>query len=220
MFFKAVIFDLDGTLLNSLDDLGDSMNNMLERHGYPVHSIESYKYMIGDGAALFVKRALPDSIKEADKIKEYLAEYRAEYKKNWRNKTRPYEGVVELIEELHSHGIKLAVLSNKPHDSTEMCVREYLPFNKFDIILGHRPGKDLKPAPGGAFEIAEELNISPYRILYLGDTSVDMKTAVAAGMHPVGVLWGFRDKDELMENGAKKMIKKPADLLEILKRSA
>lgn len=217
MFFKAVIFDLDGTLLDTLDDLGDSMNNMLERHGFPVHNVESYKYMIGDGAAFFVKRALPDSIKEADKINEYLAEYRAEYKKNWKKKTGPYDGVIELIEALHSRDLRLAVLSNKPHDSTEMCVREFFSFDKFDIVLGHRQGKDLKPDPAGAIEIAEQFNIPPEQILYLGDTGVDMKTAVAAGMYPVGVLWGFRDKNELMENGAKVVISRPDELLRIIR---
>ncbi|MGD9158530.1 MAG: HAD family hydrolase [Desulfobacteraceae bacterium] len=217
MFFKAVIFDLDGTLLDTLSDLGDSMNSVLERHGFPSHDLESYKYMIGDGVEALVKRALPESINDEDSVIKFIAEYRSEYKKNWNNKTGPYAGIVELIESLHSLGLKIAVFSNKPHDSTEICVREFLPFDKFDIVLGHRPEKDLKPDPGGALEIAEQLNIPPDQILYLGDTSVDMKTAVAAGMYPVGVLWGFRTESELLESGAKELINRPAELLRIIR---
>ncbi len=220
MFFKAVIFDLDGTLLDTLSDLGDSMNSVLQNHGLPIHDLESYKYMIGDGVELLVKRALPESLSVKDEVKEFVAEYRAAYEKNWKNKTRPYEGIIELVESLCSHGLRLAVLSNKPHDFTLLCVMEFLPYDKFGIILGHQSGKKTKPDPNGAIEIAEELSIPPAQILYLGDTGVDMKTAVSAGMHPVGVLWGFRAKDELVENGAKDLIDKPDDLLQILKRSA
>jgi phosphoglycolate phosphatase len=217
MFFKAVIFDLDGTLLDTLSDLGDSMNIVLKRHDLPVHDHESYKYMIGDGVEALVKRALPESMSNADTVGEFISEYRAEYKKNWNNKTCPYAGVVELIESLYSIGLKIAVFSNKPHDSTKICVREFLPFDKFDVVLGHRPGKNLKPDPGGAIEIAEKLNIAQDQILYLGDTSVDMKTAVAAGMYPVGVLWGFRTGEELLQNGAKSLLDKPDDLLRIIR---
>ena len=217
MFFKAVIFDLDGTLLDTLSDLGDSMNSVLKRHDFPVHSLESYKYMIGDGVEYLVKRALPESINDTAKVREFITEYRSEYKKNWKNKTRPYDGIVELIETLRSLGLRLAVLSNKPHDSTELCIREFFPSNKFNIVLGHRPGKNPKPDPGGAIEIAEKINLPPYQILYLGDTSVDMKTAVAAGMYPVGVLWGFRTEKELRENGAKDLINKPTELIQILR---
>ena len=216
MFFKAVIFDLDGTLLNTLSDLGDSMNSVLERHDLPEHDLESYKYMIGDGVEFLVRRALPESMRDSDTVSKFISEYRAEYQKNWKNKTRPYSGIIELIESLYSIGVKLAVLSNKPHDSTELCVREFLPFDKFDIILGHRQGKNPKPDPGGAIEIAGRFSVSPEKILYLGDTGVDMKTAVSAGMYPIGVLWGFRTGDELLKNGAKALIDKPQQLIGML----
>lgn len=217
MIFKAVVFDLDGTLLDTLSDLGESMNIVLERHGITVHDLESYKYMIGDGVEMLVKRALPDKNYDTDALAEFVQEYRSEYGKRWKNKTRPYHGITELIDSLVSTGFKLAVLSNKPHDSTEMCVRELLPFDKFDVVLGLRQGKNPKPDPGGAIEIAEELRIPPEQFLYLGDTGVDMKTAVAAGMYPVGVLWGFRTEDELLENGAKSLLNKPDDLLKIIR---
>ncbi len=216
MFFKAVVFDLDGTLLDTLDDLGDSMNSVLDRHGLPVHDLESYKYMIGDGVEFLVRRALPGSMDDPETVSRFVSEYRAEYEKNWNNRTSPYDGIIELIESLHSLKLRLAVLSNKPHDFTEICVREFLPFEKFDIILGHRPGRNPKPDPDGAIEIAAFLKISPERILYLGDTDVDMKTAVTAGMYPVGVLWGFRTGDELKNNGARILIEKPKDILKLL----
>ncbi len=216
MTFKAVIFDLDGTLLDSLFDLGSSMNNVLEKNGFPLHSIEKYRYMIGKGVEYLVTTALPPGSRDETTIKNMIPEYRDEYNRNWKNRTRPYSGIVELVEKLHSLDIKLAILSNKPHDSTEIAVRELLPFEKFDIVLGHRPGSTPKPDPGGAVEIAEYLKIPPENFLYLGDTDVDMKTAVAAGMYPVGVLWGFRKAEELSENGAKILIKEPLDLLGII----
>ena len=219
MFFKAVIFDLDGTLLDTLSDLGDSMNSVLERHGFPLHELDSFKYMIGDGVEFLVRRALPGTMNDADTVSRFVTEYRSEYGKNWKRKTRPYDGVIELIISLYSLGLKLAILSNKPHDSTELCVREFLPFEKFDIILGHRSGKKPKPDPGGAVEIADSLKISPEKILYLGDTGVDMKTAKAANMFPVGVLWGFRSGDELKNNGARMLIEKPQDLLTLLEQN-
>ena len=216
MFYNAVIFDLDGTLLDTLCDLSDSMNNVLEKHCFPVHDYESYKYKLGGGVEYLVKRALPESINDEETIENIITEFRSEYAKNWKNNTRPYDGIIDMINSLRSLEYKIAVLSNKPHDFTELCVREFLPYEKFDVVLGHKTGKTLKPNPGGAIEIAEKFNVVKDRILYLGDTNVDMKTAVAAGMYPVGVLWGFRTEKELLENGAKVLLKNPGELLDII----
>ncbi len=215
MFYQAAVFDLDGTLLNTLYDLGDSMNNVFKRHGLPVHTYEEYKYMIGDGVEMLVKKALPQTMNDQQTVNKFYKEYREEYHQNWNNKTRPYDGILELLDSLCNMGLKLAVLSNKPHEAAELCVKEFLPFDKFEIVLGHREGTNPKPDPAGAIEISEILNINSERILYLGDTGVDMKTAVFSGMYPVGVLWGFREKDELINSGAKIVIEKPADLLAI-----
>jgi phosphoglycolate phosphatase len=215
--FKAVIFDLDGTLLDTLFDLANSMNNVLVRHRLPVHGVESYKQMIGDGVEFLVKRALPESMVNDETIKRFMDEYRDEYDKNWKNSTRPYDGIIDLIDALSSQGLRLNVLSNKPHDSTLTCVKEMLTYERFDIVLGHMPGENPKPDPHGAIEISDKLGISPDKFLYLGDTSIDMKTAVAAGMYPVGVLWGFRTREELLDNGAKMLLEKPMDLLDILR---
>lgn len=213
--YKAVIFDLDGTLLDTLFDLAASMNNVLNRHGLPVHGIESYKQMIGEGVEHLVRRALPENMDSDETVKRFINEYRDEYDKNWKTNTRPYDGIIDLIETLASQGLRLNVLSNKPHDSTLTCVKEMLPYERFDIILGHMPGENPKPDPHGATEISDKLGIPPNQFLYLGDTSTDMKTAVAARMFPVGVLWGFRTKKELLHNGAKMLLEKPADLMSI-----
>jgi phosphoglycolate phosphatase len=215
--YKAVIFDLDGTLLDTLTDLAESMNNVLVRNGLPVHGLEAYKYMIGDGVESLVKRALPEHMGNDETVKRIINEYRDEYEKNWKTNTRPYDGIIDLIETLSTLGLRLNVLSNKPHDSTIQCVEELLPKGKFDIVLGHKAGEKPKPDPHGAVEISDKLGISPSDFLYFGDTSIDMKTAVAAGMYPVGVLWGFRTKDELIDNGAKMLLKRPLDLLDLFK---
>ncbi len=213
--FKAVIFDLDGTLLDTLTDLAESMNNVLSRHGLPMHGIEAYKYMIGEGVEHLVRCALPVSMSDDETVKRFIDQYRDEYAKNWKNNTTPYDGIIDLIDALASQGLRLNVLSNKPHDSTLQCVKELLPFSRFDIVLGHMPGENPKPDPHGAIEISDKLGIFPEEFLYLGDTGVDMKTSVAAGMYPVGVLWGFRTKDELVDNGAKMLLEKPVDLMSI-----
>lgn len=216
MLYKAVIFDLDGTLLNTLADLGNSMNRVLKRNGYPVHDLDSYRYFVGNGVEFLVRRALPQERRDDQTVKKCIAEYRDEYNVSWKNETRPYDGIVELLDKLSSLNIRLAILSNKPHDSTLECVQEFLPVGKFDVILGQRAGTPPKPDPGGAFSIAHEWNIIPENILYLGDTDVDMKTAVSAGMFPVGVLWGFRTGKELAENGAKMLIEKPGELMNVI----
>jgi phosphoglycolate phosphatase len=213
--YKAVIFDLDGTLLDTLADLASSMNNVLKREGLQVYDIESYKYMIGDGVESLVRRALPESMNDDETVKRFIDEYRDEYEKNWKTNTRPYDGIIDLIETLSLKGLRLNVLSNKPHDSTVICVRELLPYDKFDIVLGHKHGQKLKPDPQAALDISGYRDIPPGQFLYLGDTGIDMKTAVAAGMYPVGVLWGFRTREELLDNGAKLILEKPLDLQSI-----
>jgi phosphoglycolate phosphatase len=217
MKYKAVVYDLDGTLLDSVEDLADSMNNALERFGYPPHATEKYKYFVGDGMRTLVCRTIPADVQDEKTIGECLQVMKDEYGRRWAQKTKPYPGIPELLKAVQEKGLKMAVLSNKPHEFTGIIVEKLLVGNHFDLVIGERPGIPKKPDPTGALKIAETLKVLPAEILYLGDTNTDMKTANAAGMFAVGVLWGFRQADELIANGAKVLLRKPLDLLELLK---
>jgi phosphoglycolate phosphatase len=213
MPFKAVIFDLDGTLLDTIEDLGDSMNQVLGTFGFQGHAIEAYKYFVGDGMEVLVRRALPPNARNDEMVQRGLTAMREEYGRRWDKKTRPYPGISELLGALTAKEIPLAILSNKPHDSTQMVVSKLLPHWNFKIILGARPAVPKKPDPAAALEIAGHLHLAPDQFFYLGDTGTDMKTAVSANMFPAGALWGFRTAQELLDNGAKALIENPPDLL-------
>ena len=216
MFFKAIIFDLDGTLLDTLEDLGNAMNSILAKNNLPTHNIDTYRNFVGDGVEMLVTRALPCDKTNSDAIRTYTRAFRDEYDRGWNVKTKPYDGIGELLNELKLRGLKIAVLSNKPDIYTNRCVSEFLPNWKFDMVLGQQDSFPKKPDPAGAIRISKYLKITPENIIYLGDTATDMQTAIVAGMYPVGALWGFRSEKELQENGAKALVKKPQDILEIL----
>lgn len=213
---EAVIFDLDGTLLDTLEDLADSMNSVLGRHGFPVHDVQAYKYFVGEGMELLVRRALPQDRCDQAMVARCHAEMREEYGRRWADKTRPYEGIPELLDGVRARGVSMAVLSNKPDDFTRLTVSRLLPGWRFERVLGLRPSSPRKPDPWGALLITREIGIPPEEFLYLGDTGTDMETARAAGMLPVGALWGFRTAGELLSNGAAKLISHPLELLELL----
>lgn len=215
--YKAVVFDLDGTLLDSLEDLADSMNIVLEKCGFPTHPIEDYKYFVGDGMYTLVERTVPRGKKWDKKlIEKCFLMMKKEYSQRWNRKTKPYPQIPELLTYLTEHGIRMTILSNKPHEFTKMIVCNLLSDWKFEVVLGQRMGVPKKPNPKGAFDIAESLQLRPEEFLYLGDTNVDMKTATRAKMHPIGVLWGFRGAEELQKSGAKILIKEPLELLNVL----
>jgi len=216
MDYRAVIFDLDGTLLDTLEDLSDSVNRVLAARGLPTHTLDEYRYFIGEGTVMLITRALPKDKRNDETIRACLEEYREDYGRNWKVKTRPYEGVFEMLDALTERGLNIAVLSNKPHDITERCVAELLPTWTFEVVLGQRDAVTKKPDPAGALEVVEHLNIPPAEFLYLGDSAIDMKTAIAAGMFPVGVLWGFRPVEELQEGGARALIERPLEILNLL----
>lgn len=218
MKYKVAVFDLDGTLLDTIEDLRDSMNSVLEGKGYPTHDSEAYKYFVGNGMRELARRALPEDKRSTDEIDSAVAAMSVNYSKGWAIKTAPYPGIDKLLNSLEEKGIKCAVLSNKPDALTKQVIEKLLPDWSFYPLFGERQamGVPKKPDPAGALEIAQLLNVQPNECLYLGDTGVDMKTANAAGMYPVGVLWGFRKADELLENGAKKLISDPQELLNLL----
>ncbi|MBT9149171.1 MAG: HAD family hydrolase [Dehalococcoidia bacterium] len=216
MYFKAVVFDLDGTLLDTLEDIAHSANTVLARRGFPTHSLDDYRYFVGEGVTTLITRVLPDEKRNDDTIAECVRAFREEYGRNWNVKTTPYDGVPQMLDELASRHLKLAVLSNKPDDFTKKCVTELLPDWTFEIVLGLHSGIPPKPDPTGASQVAEYLSVPPSRILYVGDSGIDMKTAIAAGMFPLGVLWGFRSQEELQDNGAQALISRPQEILAVL----
>ena len=211
--YRAVIFDLDGTLLDTIDDIAGAMNRVLENRAYAPYSVEAYKGLVGDGIEEMVRRAVaPRDLGEED-IAGIVRDYRREYECCWRAHSRPYPGVPELLGELARRGVKTAVLSNKSHPFTEAMTRELLAPFRFDVIRGAISGVPLKPDPEPALMIAAEVGVMPAETVFLGDTKVDMKTAAAAGMLPVGALWGFRSAEELKANGAVALIASPVELL-------
>ena len=215
MQYKAVIFDLDGTLVDSLADLSDSVNLMLESYGFPTHEMEKYRYFVGNGSKKLMERTLPrDKAASAEFVEEALVKYKAIYKERLLEKTRPYNGVRELLAELKSRGIPLAVCTNKHNDAALTIVKILFAPGTFEEVLGDRPGFPKKPNPATPLEIASHLGVKPDEVAYLGDTSVDMETAVHAGFLPVGVLWGFRPEEELVKSGAKVLLEAPLELLE------
>ncbi len=213
MDIEAIIFDLDGTLLNTIDDLADSMNHVLKENSLPVHDVDKYLYFVGNGARKLVERALPEGQRDCGLIDEYLIRYRENYKKNWNNKTLPYTGVDKMLSELKVLGMTLAILSNKPHKDVLKCASYYFDETIFSSIAGQKDSIPHKPAPDGALIIAKELGLLPENCIFVGDSSVDMETAKAAGMVAVGVSWGFRTREELLENGADFIIDRPEELL-------
>ena len=216
MQYKAVLFDLDGTLLDTLEDLATAANRALAAREFPVHPVDAYRYFVGDGLSILVERILPASQRTPEMVQKMVTAFQQEYVQNWNDRSAPYPGIAEMLDALTLEGVRMAVLSNKPDDFTRLCVKSLLPKWSFDPLLGQRPGVAKKPDPAAALEVAHSLHLSPKQILYVGDTSVDMQTARAAGMDAVGVLWGFRDKQELQQSGALHLIDTPAELLPIL----
>jgi phosphoglycolate phosphatase len=216
MPFNAILFDLDGTLLDTLEDLADSTNAALAGLGLPEHPVASYKYFVGDGIEKLARRAIGGETIDETQLARGIELARAEYARRWDNKSRPYPGIPELLDRLTERKVPMAVFSNKPHDFTRLCVTKLLASWHFQVIQGATPELPKKPDPRGALEVATKLNVAPPDVLYLGDTNTDMWTAAAAGMYPVGALWGFREADELRAAGAKALVEKPQDVLEVL----
>ena len=214
--FRAVLFDMDGTLLDTLADIGNSVNRVLSVNGFPIHPLESYQYFVGDGSSILIEKALPPKYRNPETIAHCLKAYQEDYGRNWRTDTHLYEGISELLDGLVEAGLRMSILSNKYHQFTVQCAEAFLNRWPFDVVFGIRNRVPKKPDPAGAIEISTILNIPPAEFLYVGDTSVDMQTAVSAGMFPVGVLWGFRLKDELVSSGAKMIISHPQELLKMI----
>jgi len=211
--YAAVIFDMDGTLLDTLEDLGSCMNRVLERAGYPAHPIEAYKYFVGDGMANLIKRVLPEREREESTMERLQAEMAAEYGSHWADKTDLYPGIGDLLDELVRRKVRRAILSNKPHEFTTVMAERYFSNWCFDPVFGARDGIPSKPDPAAALEVCGRWKLDPEEVLYVGDTNTDMQTARRGGMFALGVLWGFRTMQELQENGAQSVISAPGQML-------
>lgn len=215
---KAVIFDLDGTLLDTLQDLADSGNAVLASRGFPIHPVDDYRTFIGNGMLNLVRDIFPRAHRpaEGEETESMVLEYRAAYARHWQNTTVPFPGIAELLDGLKAGGVPIGVLSNKAHDFTIKCVDAFLPDWSWDVVLGARDGIERKPDPAGAFEAAALLGVAPGDCFFIGDSDVDMITALNSGMHPVGVSWGFRPVEELIGAGARTILETPGDLLALL----
>ena len=212
---KGLIFDLDGTLANTLEDLTDSMNRVLRCEGFPIHRREAYRYFAGAGVRNLVKRSLPEDQRGDAIVDRCFALMMADYRENCFVKTHLYDGIAETIDGLRTRGIKLAVFSNKLDELTQRFVEVLIGAEKFEMIIGAQPSIPIKPDPAGALLISKRLGIPPHSMGYIGDTSTDMITANDAGMFAIGALWGFRTKEELIESGAKKLLSHPLELLDL-----
>ncbi|HSV96677.1 MAG TPA: HAD-IA family hydrolase [Spirochaetota bacterium] len=212
--YDAVVFDLDGTLLDTLQDIADSVNAALAEEGLAPYPVDRYRLMVGNGMDVLVERAIAGRLDAAGATTRCLDRARGEYARRYNATTRPYDGIPPLLDELAARGLKMAVLSNKPDEYTGKIIREYLD-GYFKIVRGARSDHPKKPDPTQALEILVALGVAPERSIMLGDSGGDMETALRAGMFPAGVLWGFRDADELRSSGARALIKHPMDILDL-----
>ena len=218
--YKACIFDLDGTLANTLESIAYFANKALNECGYQSIEVSKYKYLVGNGANRLMHNMLDTVCGKGGYLEEDINKLRNIYDKLYESNptyiVKDYSGIKETVKELKSIGIKTAVLSNKPHNCTSEIIDSLFESGSFDVYYGQRKNVARKPSPQGALLIAEELNVKPENCLYIGDTNTDMKTGAAAGMDTVGVLWGFRDEKELKENNAKYIVESPKQIYDIV----
>lgn len=214
----SFIFDLDGTLLDTLLDIANAANEALVQHGFPAHPVDAYRTFVGAGVGVLFERALPSDHRDPATLDRCVQGFRNTYARTWNVHTRPYPGIESLLDELAARDIACAVLSNKPHEFTLRCVEEYFAPSCFQVVFGARVGVPHKPDPSAALEILRILKRPAGECLYLGDSDVDMQTAVAAHLFPVAALWGFRGRAELEAAGAAALVERPAEVLELLGR--
>ena len=214
--FSTIIFDLDGTLLDTLADIAGAANHVLEQVGAPPEPVDRYRYYVGDGVVNLFSRALPEELRTDDNIQSCVNSFGEAYRQHWDIHTKPYRGIPELLASLVSSQLKTAVLSNKPHEFTKQCIAGFLPEHPFDLVLGQSELIPPKPDPTGLLHVVQTLKVTAENCLYVGDTATDMQTAVTVGMFAVGVTWGFRPRQELVESGAQALIDRPGELLQLI----
>ena len=213
---NLIVFDLDGTLINSLEDLADSANHILTQHGFPTHPIDTYRYFVGDGVRKLIERILPLEERNVAQIEQCRQEFVEYYKIHMEDKTVVYDGITDLLKVLKERGLKIAVATNKVHIAVKPLMEKYFPEIQFDSMIGQREGISVKPNPQIMFDSLKETGCEPSETLHVGDTATDMQLAHNAGITPIGVLWGYRPLEELQEAGARYIIEHPLELLEIV----
>lgn len=214
---KLVIFDMDGTLLNSIVDLAEACNVMLEKRGFPLHEVKEYQYFVGDGMRKLVERCLPEKeAADSEYVETALRDFLAHYQLHSADHTRPYDGIPELVKELTQKGIGVAVATNKRQDALEILLKKFFPDITWAAAYGQRAGVPIKPDPQVVYDILENTGVPADEVLYLGDTAVDMRTADNAGVKKIAVLWGYRTRQELIDAGATDFADTPAEILEKL----
>lgn len=216
MNYKAIIFDLDGTLLDTISDITDSFNAVLEKANYHTFREEDYKYFAGKGIDVLITSVIDKGELDPSFFNQLKLGYIEEYALRQNNKTKIFDGLMEVLVSLRKKGVSLNILSNKPHFQTVKVVNHYFPNFEFDQVYGKKPEFEIKPNPESAFDLIKNLNLHPKDILYIGDTNVDIQTAVNAKFKSVGVLWGFRPKEELVKAGADYIVSKPNDIYRIM----
>ena len=214
--FSAAIFDLDGTLLYTLEEIAAATNAALVRRGYPEHPVSAYCHFVGSGAKKLAWRALPEDKQNEEEFEALYPFVIEEFERLLNTIARPYDGVVDMLHAFSAAGKKLAVLSNKPDELTKLVVKEFLPEIEFVAVQGGRADVPLKPAPDSALNVAATMELAPEQIIFVGDSDVDMNTARNAGMIPVGAGWGFRGADELAAAGAAVVLSEPSELKSLL----
>ena len=211
MNYKGIVFDLDGTLLHTLEDLADAVNQVMKKHGFPIHGVQDVRFFVGGGIRNLIWQAMPAKKRQEALTDQCYAEMIEAYKNNFLNRTTLYDGIAELLDFLESQKIKMAVFSNKADELTQKLVQKLLPW-PFVRVQGMTTEELKKPNPKIAVDIAHEMGFPVEEIVYVGDTGTDMKTAKGAGMYAVGVSWGFRDRGELQNTGAQMLIDHPREL--------
>jgi len=214
---KLIIFDLDGTLLDTIEDLANATNFALSSYDLPTHPLESYRYFIGNGLQKLLERACPEDRRNPELITMLRDKFIAYYYKNSDANTKPYAGISELIQKLSLEGFYLAVASNKVHEATVELTKRFFPDIEFVAVFGQRDGYPVKPDPSILNEIIEISGVKNEEVLYIGDSGVDAMTAIRAGVDFIGVLWGFRTENELRAAGATMVADKPSIIMEYLK---
>lgn len=213
---KAIVFDLDGTLLDTLDDIAISANFALKTLGFKEEEVLKYRYFVGEGVIKLFENIFATSPQSDEVISQAVALFESHYAKQFNQNTKLYEGVSKMLTFLQKRGFKMAILSNKPDSFTKMCALKYLRTWQFEVVFGAREGIPKKPHPQGALDVAEALHVKPEACYYLGDTMIDMQTATGAGMISIGALWGFRDEEELVFHGAQFLAKTPSEVIKLL----